>query len=348
MPRPRVFLFATSAVTFVADRGRLVAALSAMSLLSILPAQAVVITFEEPGLTAMANVPLTAVPTASQLADQFLPNHGVSFRSGGGFVAVVDHGAPTVSMPNVIGGATSGGDLDYTQPITIRFFDPVDTTRPGVTDFVRIHADGYPLGSGTVTLQVFAVDDTLLGSVTMPDVAPPPVLTLSATTPGIHRAVVTGSSGTVAFDNLEFHPVQAAAEYATYGVGCPGALGVPAMAANPAGALPFPGTTISVQVSGVPSGLAAMITGFSDTQSGSLTLPLALDPFGLTGCTLFAEVLSTQFLLAVGTTATWSLNLPPGNGLLGVEFYNQMLVLDASANPAGLTMSNAGRARIGL
>lgn len=320
--------------------------LTAALVLPLLPAQNLLITFEEAGIVAMGNSPGAAVPAASRVSDRFLPSHGVSFRSTGGFVAVVIHGANTPSPPNIIGGTTAAGALSYQQPITIRFFDPNDTTQPGVTDFLRVRGDLTPLGTGTVTMQAFAVDDTLLGTITVPDVAPGPVLTLTASLPGIHRAVLTGTSGTVGFDNVEFQPVRRAARYAGYGAGCPGALGVPVLAAV-AGSLPLPGTTFTAQVTGVPNAVAVMVTGFSDTQNGPFPLPLPLDPFGLFGCTLHAEALITQLLFAAGNTASWPLALPPGTGLLGVRFFQQAMTLDPTANPAGFALSNAAAATVG-
>ena len=59
-----------------------------------IPAQAALITFEEPGLVGMPNSPGAVVPPGSQLSDFFLPTLGVSFSSGADFVAVVDHYPP--------------------------------------------------------------------------------------------------------------------------------------------------------------------------------------------------------------------------------------------------------------
>jgi hypothetical protein len=66
------------------------------------------ITFEEAatGLTAMVNS-FTAVPVNSQLSNQYLLSNGVSFSSLAGYAALVVHGAPTASPPNIIGGTTA-------------------------------------------------------------------------------------------------------------------------------------------------------------------------------------------------------------------------------------------------
>lgn len=315
-------------------------------LFSDLSAQTLLITFEEPGLTAMANSAGSIVPQGARVSNQFLASHGVSFESDGGFVAVVNHGPMTPSVPNVIGGTATNGALNYSRPITLRFFVPTDPSQPGTTDFVRVRGDLIPLGTGTVTLQAFAIDDTLLGTVTVPDVAPGATLTASFSAPGMHRVVLLETSATVGFDNVEFLPPRRAAEYAPYGSGCAGALGVPVLTAAP-GSLPLPGTTFEARIAGAPLGVAVMISGLSDTQSGGLPLPLPLDPIGMNGCTLFAEALVLDLLVAGGTTTTWTLALPGGAALLGLRFYNQGLVLDPAANGLGFTISNAAVATIG-
>jgi hypothetical protein len=163
------------------------------------------ITFEEPGLTAMGNSPGAAVPAGSQLHDQFL-GIGVSFSSGAGYVAVVTHGCCTASVPNIIGGTTSGGTLSYGTPITITFFDPADTSAPGITDFVQIRGDFIPI-PGTATMNAYDAGGGLLGSVTAPDVATGVDLNLSFA--GIHSVVLSQTSATIGLDNLAFDNVTA-------------------------------------------------------------------------------------------------------------------------------------------
>lgn len=177
--------------------------------------QAATITFEESvGLVAMGNSPGSAVPTASQLTNQYLASDGVSFTSLAGYAAVVDHGAgnPSASVPNIIGGTTSGGALDYNAPITISFFLPASTSTAAVTSFFKIQGDYFPLGSGGVSAQAFDINGNLLGSTSDTDdkafgIAGP-VLTFSLS--GIHSVVISGDNGTVGFDNLEFGSLAAA------------------------------------------------------------------------------------------------------------------------------------------
>lgn len=177
--------------------------------------QAATITFEESvGLTAMGNSPGSGVPTAGQLTNQCLVSDGVSFASLAGYAAVVNHGAGNLSasVPNIIGGTTSGGTLDYIAPITISFFLPSSTSTGAVTSFFKIQGDYIPLGSGSVTAQAFDVSGHLLGSTSDTDNKAfglaGPVLTFSLA--GIHSVVISGDNGTVGFDNLEFGPLTTA------------------------------------------------------------------------------------------------------------------------------------------
>src|SRR5437660_570074 len=87
------------------------------------------ITFEEAGLTAMVNTPGAVVPLGAQLSNQFLSTLGAQFSSGANFVAVVNHGFPslTPTPPNIIGGTTADGRLDYSAAIRVAFFDPTNS-----------------------------------------------------------------------------------------------------------------------------------------------------------------------------------------------------------------------------
>lgn len=315
-------------------------------LLATVSAQTNLVTFQEPGLVAMSNSSGVTVPAAARLSTQFLTTFGVTFTSNGGFVAVVNHGAATPSAPNIIGGTTAAGALNYLQPITVRFFDPTDPTQPATTDGFRIRGDLSVLNSGTGTVQAFAVDGTPLGTQTLPDVSPGMVFTLLFNTPGIHRVVITETSGTVGWDDVEFLPVRRAANYAPFGVGCAGSLGVPVLAAA-AGSLPLPGTTFTATITGAPNGLALLATGFSNTLSGSAPLPASLTNLGMPGCDLLVELLLLDVVAATGTTLAWSLPLPPGGALLGLRFYQQGFVVDPAANTFGLAASNGAAGTIG-
>ncbi len=173
-------------------------------------AHATVITFEElpSGLTAMGNASGAAVPTSSQLTNQYLASSGVSFTSLAGYAALVNHGSgyPTASIPNIIGGTTSSGGLNYNDSITISFFDVANTSIKAVTDAFKIQGDWYPLGSGQVFATAYSAEGNVLGSTSDTDNkvfgVSGPVLQFSLG--GIHSVVISGNNGTVGFDQLEY------------------------------------------------------------------------------------------------------------------------------------------------
>jgi hypothetical protein len=194
-------------------------------------------------------------------------------------------------------------------------------------------------------MSVFAADDTFLGTVSAPD-GPPAVLSFSANGLGVHRVVLTASTPSVGFDNFEFAPVRPAALTVPYGVGCPGAAGIPAVQSVP-GFPPVLGGTLQSSVINLPSGLAWMIAGLSRTQSGPFGLPLDLTQIGMPGCSLQAELLTLSALTVAGSNGTWTLAIPLVPGLAGTSVYHQALALDLSANALGLVVSNAADARLG-
>jgi len=183
---------------------------------------ATVITFEEApnGLAAMVNAPGTVVPLASQLTNQYLASSGVSFTSLAGYAALVNHGAgnPTASIPNIIGGTTSDGRLNYNDAITISFFDIANTSVKAVTDSFKIQGDWVPLGTGQVFATAFDADGNLLASTSDTDNkvfgVSGPVLQFSIA--GIHSVVISGNNGTVGFDQLEYGTLTAVPEPGTW------------------------------------------------------------------------------------------------------------------------------------
>lgn len=147
----------------------------------------------------------------------------------------------------------------------------------------------------------------------------------------------------MACDNLS---ISARASYIPLGSGCAGTMGVPTLTAAP-NSFPVPGTTFSAVVNNLPIGVGVMASGFSSTSTGALTLPLNLTPLGLTGCTLYVDPVVTDTLLGTGNQATWSLVIPNNSSLLHTRVFQQVFSLDASANGAGLTVSNAARLVVG-
>jgi hypothetical protein len=191
----------------------LAAAAAAIAFMAI-PAEAnTIITFET--LPGMGNAPGAAVPAGSQLSTQFLASDGVSFSSGAGYAAVVDHvpgcGATcTPTPPNIIGGTNSAGQLDYSVPITAAFFSTANTSLKATTGFVQVLGETFPDGS-TVTLEAYGVGGNLLGSASVSEGGVfGQGATLSLTLAGIHSVRFFSSGGTVGFDNFEFGELAAA------------------------------------------------------------------------------------------------------------------------------------------
>ena len=166
------------------------------------------VTIDFDGLVGMVNVPGTVVPEASRLSTELHASTGAVFSSGPNSFAAVVNVVGLPSDPNGIGGVDAQERLDYVAPITIAFFDPTDIGRPATTDFVSITSDTVPLGSGTFTLTAFDAAGVLLGTTTTPDDVGGK--TISVSFPGIHSVEVSGTTGTVAFDNLTFNDIAAA------------------------------------------------------------------------------------------------------------------------------------------
>lgn len=176
--------------------------------------QAALITFEEAVVTSMSNSPGTPVTGDAQLSNQYLATHGVLFSSGAGYAAVVDHGfdAYTPTAPNLIGGTSSNGNLNYAALITATFFTTANTSVFATTNSVSVLGDWLGANSGTVTLSAFDIFGNFLGSTSDTDDKPPgqgPILSLNLA--GIHSVSFSGTTGTVGFDNFQFGELTAAA-----------------------------------------------------------------------------------------------------------------------------------------
>jgi hypothetical protein len=146
-----------------------------------------------------------------------------------------------------------------------------------------------------------------------------------------------------AVDNLV---ITYGAHYTTFGTGCPGALGIPTLAAAP-GSKPKLGTTLSVSVGGLPFGVGLMITGLSDTLfGGAIPLPMSLAGLGYPGCNLLVDALLIDTIVGPPSSATWSFPIPNNMAFAGFTFYNQGASLEAGTPM--LAFSNGGTAVLGL
>jgi len=135
------------------------------------------------------------------------------------------------------------------------------------------------------------------------------------------------------------------AGFTPYGAGCAGSRGVPQMAAL-GGSLPRVGETFSTRASNLPwTGPALMLLGVSDTSYAGTPLPANLAMLNAPGCFLRTSIEDVQPMQNVLGTATWSFVIPP---IPGATFFLQALPFDPVANPLGLTLSNGGRAVVGL
>jgi hypothetical protein len=133
--------------------------------------------------------------------------------------------------------------------------------------------------------------------------------------------------------------------YTTYGGGCPGIHGVPAIAAQTA-SLPRVGTAFNLQVNNLPfTGPVFLFLGLSDQSYFGYPLPLSLASIGAPNCSLLCSGDQLQVVSNVLGSAVWSFTVPP---FPGGTFFNQAIALDASANALGLTTSNGGRGIIGM
>ena len=131
------------------------------------------------------------------------------------------------------------------------------------------------------------------------------------------------------------------ATWTTVGTGCAGTAGVPLLSNSTVPAL---GQNLAVIASSIPpSGIAFGTIGFAPVN------PLPLDAIGMTGCTLYSPPDITVMLGGLGSSfVVWTLPLSTDPSLVGVTFVQQVFITDPSANPLGLTATNAGEAVVGF
>jgi choice-of-anchor C domain-containing protein len=166
-----------------------------------------IITFED--LSGIDFVVGTPIPPKSRLTGQYA-HRGVIFSSTPGYAAVANLGfGHAASGTNGIGGATSAGLLAYSSnaPIEITFFASTNLTVPGITDYFSVRPDNnHTFGTGYYTIEAFDIWGARVASRRIAD-APDQLLPIE--TPGIHKVRIIGS-GTTAFDDIIFDPVQPA------------------------------------------------------------------------------------------------------------------------------------------
>lgn len=160
------------------------------------------------------------------------------------------------------------------------------------------------------------------------------------------REEVTMFGSSALPETWSYAPVSPAA-FSVLGVsGCAGSNGLPPVLSS--SMRPWLGEAFSVTINQLPNnGIALMINGLSDTNSALGPLPASLAAIGMPGCTLQVDPLIIDAVFAIGTTATWVLNIPNDPTLLTQQFFSQCGALDVGVNAANLTVGNYCSATIG-
>jgi len=157
----------------------------------------------------------------------------------------------------------------------------------------------------------------------------------------------TARKMTVMFGGLDFQTFSAygdTQEYGarsfTFGSGCAGSNGTPALDSNDA---PRFGSNFDLTVNNVE--LTASLTIFA--QSVSAITPVSLDPIGMTGCTGYVQPDVALTVTGSGGSATLSIAIPTSTTLMGTSIHTQALSFDPGINALWLTASNGHTGTIG-
>jgi V8-like Glu-specific endopeptidase len=134
----------------------------------------------------------------------------------------------------------------------------------------------------------------------------------------------------------------------TFGQGCGGAFGVPALSFV---GTPELGRVFSVRITNLntaPGLLGLLMIGFSSTQWSGGPLPASLASLGLQGCTLFVSDGGVDMMSSASGMALRSYLVPNNTAWLGASLNYQFLGLDpTSATAVGGVVSNAGSVHFG-
>lgn len=131
----------------------------------------------------------------------------------------------------------------------------------------------------------------------------------------------------------------------TFGAGC----GNPPLTLSPqAAGRPTINTTAQVSIHNVPSNLAFVAIGWSNSAFGLFPLPLTLAGYGMPGCELLQ---SSEFNVPAAITgpgtAAFSLPLPNWYGLIGLHLFLQGWAVAPGVNPGNTIVSNGVEWAIG-
>ena len=179
----------------------------------------------------------------------------------------------------------------------------------------------------------------------IPTAAPGRLGQATAFLPTIRQVVQFGGMNPTTFadQNDTWHY---GAKVRTFGAGCAGSNGVPALAANDA---PRLGQNYTLTLTNlVPSStLAILVAGLSDQTGPFGPLPASLAGFGMPGCSALVSSDVVLFLGTSGGSAVSSLAIPNAVGFVGLTLFHQGVSFDAAANAGGLTVSNAVAGTLG-
>lgn len=136
-------------------------------------------------------------------------------------------------------------------------------------------------------------------------------------------------------------------QYAAFGTGCKGSNTVIPVLSNTG--LPETSKPFTINLSRARANSAAgFITGDSKTSWSGIPLPFDLGGFGATGCSLLVSILALNPLPTdANGNASVTANVPNDPALIGLEFHQQWLVLDAGSNTLGIAWSNGGSGKMG-
>ncbi len=127
---------------------------------------------------------------------------------------------------------------------------------------------------------------------------------------------------------------------AAFGSGCAGALGPPVLDVA-GGTRPWAGESVVLEASVLAPGAVPVFSGgFSNTMTGGVPLPIALDAIGMPGCRLLVSQDAAALAANVGGTAVLSIPLPTLPGLAGAEVYFQAAAYEPGANALSVVVSN--------
>jgi len=159
-------------------------------------------------------------------------------------------------------------------------------------------------------------------------------ITAKTNTTNIVHDSVSGSSATVAAN-----PAMVAGRF---GTGCFSTGVANPMTATAVQTTNWPGATATMTTNGsnlLPNGITLFVIGADKTVAQSVPLPFTLPG---TSCTVYNDLLLSTVVIASPTgTATNAITFAPLPVYNGLTFYTQIWGLDPTANPFGLTTSNA-------